>query len=273
MRVSPEIFDSATELGEAAATLIADLIEEAAAAGTTFVLGCPSGRSALTTYQHLARQVADRGIGVEHVVIALMDEYLVETADGLRPVAVDEPHSCVGFGLREILAPLSAAAPEGRGIPDDQLWHPDPQDPGDFDRRIVEAGGVDVFILASGASDGHVALNPVGSSITSRTRVVELEETTRRDNLSTFPTFADLSEVPRYGVTVGVGTIRDLSKSVIMLAVGADKREAVRHLEAADRYDPAWPATILSECAEPRFFIDTQSHDSTGARDLRDSAA
>jgi glucosamine-6-phosphate deaminase len=267
MRVSPEIFETPTELGEAAAILIADLIEAAAAEGATFVLGCPSGRSALTTYQQLAGEVARRGIGLEHVVIALMDEYLVETAEGLRPVAVDEPHSCVGFGLREILAPLSGAAPAGRGIPVDRLWHPDPRDPGEFDRRLAEAGGVDVFILASGASDGHVALNPVGSSITSETRVVELEESTRRDNLSTFPTFANLNAVPRFGVTVGVGTIRELSKSVIMLALGADKSEAVRHLEAAESYDPGWPATILSECADPRFFIDSL------ARDLRDSAA
>jgi glucosamine-6-phosphate deaminase len=267
MRVSPEIFDSPSEIGEAAAAVIADRIEASASAGTSFVLGCPSGRSALTTYEQLAREVSEREIGLEHVIIALMDEYLVETGDGLRPIAADEPHSCVGFGLREIVAPLSAAAPAGRGIPVEQFWHPDSENPADYDARLAEAGGVDVFILASGASDGHVALNPVGSSVSSETRVVELGETTRRDNLSTFPTLVTLERVPRFGVTVGVGTIRNLSKSVIMLAHGADKREAVRRLESSERYDPQWPATILSECAEPRFFIDSS------ARDLRDSAA
>lgn len=267
MRVSPEVFGSANEVGEAAAALIADQIEAASADGRTFVLGCPSGRSAVTTYEHLAREVARRGLGLEHVVVALMDEYLVEAGGALRPVAAVEPHSCVGFGLRCIVAPLSEAATAGRGIPSANFWYPDSENPGEFDTRLAEAGGIDVFILATGASDGHVALNPVGSSADSPTRVVQLGETTRRDNLSTFPTLATLDRVPRFGVTVGVGTIRKLSKSVIMLAHGADKRKAVRQIEAAEEYDPRWPATVLSECASPRFFIDN------AARELRDSAA
>jgi glucosamine-6-phosphate deaminase len=267
MRVSPEIFESSNEMGAAAAAIIADQIEAAQAAGRSFVLGCPSGRSALTTYEHLAGEIARRGLALGDVVIALMDEYLVQSGGELAPVASEEPHSCVGFGLRSIVAPLSEAAGADRGISLDNFWFPDFEKPGEFDDRLAEVGGIDVFILASGATDGHVALNPVGSSPSSATRVVELGEATRRDNLSTFPSLDTLERVPRFGVTVGVGTIRNLSKSVIMLAAGTEKREAVRRLEAAERYDPEWPATILSECASPRFFIDRE------ARELRDFAA
>ena len=70
------------------------------------------------------------------------------------------------------------------------------------------------------------------------TRVVALEETTRRDNLSTFPTFRGLDDVPQFGVTVGIRTIRELSKSVIMLALGEQKQEAVRRLESRRRVRP-----------------------------------
>jgi glucosamine-6-phosphate deaminase len=55
---------------------------------------------------------------------------------------------------------------------------------------------------------------------------------------------------------VGVATIRDLSRSVLMLCHGAGKGAAVARLAAAERYDPAWPATVLSDCAQPRFLVD-----------------
>src|SRR5215469_17575484 len=52
----------------------------------------------------------------------------------------------------------------GRGIAPDRIWFPDPKSPSDYDGRIENAGGIDFFILASGASDGHVAFNPQGSA-------------------------------------------------------------------------------------------------------------
>jgi glucosamine-6-phosphate deaminase len=119
------------------------------------------------------------------------------------------------------------------------------------------AGGVDLFVLATGATDGHIGFNPPGSPAHSRTRVVKLAEPTRRDNLHTFPTFGHrLDRVPKYGVTVGIGTIRDLSKRAVMVAHGAHKADAVERVAAADGYEPQWPATVLVECAQPGLFVD-----------------
>ncbi len=87
-------------------------------------------------------------------------------------------------------------------------------------------------------------------------RVVELTEPTRRDNLQTFPTFGDLDDVPRYGVTVGIATIRELSRAAIMIVTGSHKQTAARRLAAADTYDPEWPATVLSDCAAPMLLAD-----------------
>jgi glucosamine-6-phosphate deaminase len=86
--------------------------------------------------------------------------------------------------------------------------------------------------------------------------VVELAEPTKRDNLATFPDFAGLEEVPRYGVTVGVATIRDQSRRAVMVAHGAGKAEAARRLIAAEAYDPSWPATVVSDCARPALYLD-----------------
>ncbi len=76
-------------------------------------------------------------------------------------------------------------------------------------------------------------------------------------NLGTFPSFGgQLDRVPRYGVTVGVGTIREYSKQAVMVAHGQSKARAVRRVAEAAGYVPDWPATVLADCARPLLFID-----------------
>lgn len=258
MLVEPTVFDGPEAVGRALAALIADRIEEAGA-GRTFLLGCPSGRSPWTTYVALAREVAARRLDLTGLVIVMMDEY-VERDDGtgeMRLIDPTAPHSCLRFGQQEIVDRLNAAAGQGRGISEDRYWIPDPAAPGDYDQQIADRGGVDLFILASGAGDGHVAFNPPGTGPDTATRVIRLAEQTRRDNLHTFPSFGkDIDRVPRYGVTVGVGTIREQSKQVVMVAHGNPKARAVRRVAEADGYRPEWPATILADCARPLLFID-----------------
>lgn len=258
MRVEPRVFEGPEAVGRALAGLIADRIS-VAGPGRSFLLGCPSGRSPWTTYVALAREVAARHLDLTDLVIVMMDEY-VERDDGtgqMRRIDVTAPHSCLRFGQIEIIDRLNAAADPGRGISPDRYWVPDPAAPGDYDRRIADHGGVDLFILATGAGDGHVAFNPPGTGRDTGTRVVRLAEQTRRDNLQTFPSFGqDIDRVPRYGVTVGVGTIRDQSKQVVMVAHGKLKAPAVRRIAAADTYQPDWPATIVADCASPLLFVD-----------------
>jgi glucosamine-6-phosphate deaminase len=259
MRVQPTVFDGPEALGRALATLIAERLAEAADAGRPFLLGCPSGRSPQSTYVALAREVATRGTDLAGLVIVMMDEY-VERDDrtgAMRRIDPTAPHSCVRFGQAEIVDRLNAAARPGRGITPDRYWVPDPAAPEDYDAMIAGHGGIDLFILASGAGDGHVAFNPPGSGRDTGTRVVQLAEQTRQDNLGTFPSFGrEVDRVPRYGITVGVATIREQSRQVVMVAHGEAKAAAVRRLAEADSYRPEWPATILTECARPQLFVD-----------------
>ncbi|WP_375425780.1 6-phosphogluconolactonase [uncultured Friedmanniella sp.] len=256
MTIETEIFPDADSLGRRAAELVAEGIAEAAEAGRPFLLGCPGGRSASSTYRALALLVAARKLDLSHVAVVMMDDYLVPGPDGsLVHEDAAALHSCVRFGVEEIIRPLAEAAGQGIGTP--ELWVPDPAEPEAYDDRIAAAGGIDLFLLASGAGDGHVAFNGPGSPADSPTRIVELPEQTRRDNLATFPSFdGRLDRVPRHGVTVGIDTIVRHSASAIMLVHGADKGLAARHLLAADGYDPAWPATVVAVCARPRLFLD-----------------
>ncbi|WP_439678687.1 6-phosphogluconolactonase [Embleya sp. MST-111070] len=255
------VFDAPADLGDALAREIADGIVTAAAAGVRYVLGCPGGRSPKPVYDALAEQVAARGLDLRHVVIAMMDEYVVAGSDGYTDIDHGAHNSCHRFAAEEIVAPLNAAAGPGRGIPADAVWFPDPADPEAYDTRLADAGGIDLFILASGATDGHIAFNPPGAPRDSRSRVVELPDSTRRDNLGTFPDYASLDEVPRHGVTVGVQTIVSRSRRAVMVVHGEHKREAVRRLGAADDYDPAWPATLVVTCEHPSLYVDRAAAD------------
>lgn len=197
----------------------------------------------------------------------MMDEYLVADSTG-QLVVVDpgEPHSCAGFGTVEIAgrvnrALVEAGVPHSHQIRPENLWLPDPHQPEAYEHLLAESGGVDLFLLACGAGDGHVAFNAPGADAESRTRVVSLPESTRRDNLATFPSFdGDLEDVPKHGVTVGIATIREASAEVVMLVHGADKQLASRRLLDAERYQADWPATVLADCRSPHLFLDRAAY-------------
>jgi glucosamine-6-phosphate deaminase len=128
-----------------------------------------------------------------------------------------------------------------------EVWFPDARDPAAYETRIADAGGIDFFLLASGATDGHVAFNQPGAPRDSHTRVVPLSETTRRDNLKTSPSFGALKNVPLKGVTVGIDTIAS-AREAVMVVWGASKRLTLQRIVAASGYDPTWPATVIHEC-------------------------
>jgi glucosamine-6-phosphate deaminase len=251
------VFSDARELGRALAGEIADGIESAGADGRRYLLGCPGGRSPRTTYEALVEVVAERKIALSHLTIVMMDDYVVQDDDGVFAAVSPEAHFSVArFAHDVIVNPLNAAAPSGGGIHPDNVWFPNPAAPEVYDQQILDAGGVDLFILASGDSDGHVAFNPPGTDPESRTRIIALADTTRTDNLGTFPDFESLADVPRHGISVGIATIRELSRRVVLVAPGQAKKMAVRRISAASHYETDWPATVLSDCRRPTLYAD-----------------
>jgi len=246
-------FPDGDALGDALAAEIAEGIASARIAGRRYLLGCPGGRSARTTYAALARRLAGSDLG--HLVIAMMDEYLVPGPDGALRAADPAAHySCRGFAEREIAGPLNARA--ARPIPAEGIWLPDAADPAAYEARLTAAGGIDLFILASGASDGHVAFNPPGSDPDGGPWIVPLPESTRRDNLATFPDFRSLDEVPRHGVSVGLGTIVRCSRRARLVLIGGGKRTAAARVMDAGGYDASWPASVVHRCTDGEIWLD-----------------
>lgn len=257
MQLTPQVLASADEVGDVVADMILDRMAQRP--GRPFLLGCPSGRTAVPVYAALARRAA-AGADVSELVVVMMDDYVVsDGAGGFHVVDPDASYSCLGFARRDILEPIArACAAAGTAAPT-EIWTADPSAPEAYDERIRGAGGIDLFLLASGDSDGHVAFNQPGTPRDARTHIVDLGEATRRDNMGTFPEFTRLDMVPRNGVTVGVATIADLSAEAVMILTGENKREAFDRIAAASGYDPAWPATIVTECRRARILADRRA--------------
>jgi glucosamine-6-phosphate deaminase len=251
------VFETPEKLGWDLAGEILDRTRAALRRRRRFLLGCPSGRTPRVIYQALARRAAEANDNLSHVVIAMMDEYLnADGKGGFVACPMNAHYSCLGFAFREIQAPINRELPADACIPDHHIWIPDPADPAEYDARLQDAGGVDLFLLASGATDGHVAFNPPGSPLDGGSGIVALSEETRQDNLATFPQFKSLDEVPTHGVSVGLGTIARLSQEAVLVMHGAGKRESARRVQAAAGFDPSWPATLIHECRRGRIYLD-----------------
>ena len=249
-------YETPEELGGDLASAVLSAVGSARDRGSRFVLGCPSGRSLMSTYRAMGEQAAREGADLSHLAIAMMDEYVLRTGAAYAPCPADAHYSCHRYAHKEIRAVLNLGLGAAKGVAEASVWLPDPTRPAAYEAHLRDSGGVDLFLLASGASDGHIAFNAPGSARDSRCRVVELAETTRRDNLATFPQFATIDEVPRHGVTVGLGTIAEASKEVVLVMHGSDKRITARRVLTAAGFTPDWPATIVLECANPRVVLD-----------------
>jgi glucosamine-6-phosphate deaminase len=201
-----------------------------------YLLGCPGGRSLRSTY----RALVAHGRTLDRLVVVMMDEYVGAPADA--------HYSCTRFAHEEIAEPLGAG----------EVWLPDADDPAAYDDRIAAAGGVDLFLLASGASDGHVAFVPPGSPREGRTSVIPLATSTRKDNLATFPAFGSLDDVPPHGVSVGLGTIGE-ARALRLVLHGAGKRAAVARLLALNSFDATWPASLVHDHPDAQVWIDKEA--------------
>lgn len=122
----------------------------------------------------------------------------------------------------------------------------------DYDNQIAAKGGIDLQILGLG-SDGHIAFNEPNTPFDSLTHVTELTEMTIQDN-SRF--FASIDEVPTKAITMGLQSIMN-AKKIVLLATGKSKANAVRELlhgEISEEY----PCTILQKHPNVVIYVDEE---------------
>jgi glucosamine-6-phosphate deaminase len=196
------------EMSRAAAQEVADVLN----AKPNAVLGMATGSTPLGVYLELVKMHQRGEVDFSHVTTFNLDEYV-----GLPITHAQSYHHFMheNFFRHVNIPPQNIHIPSGTTTNYRAFceW---------YEQRIVECGGIDIQILGIG-SDGHIAFNEPTSSLSSRTRLKTLAKQTIEDNARFFEKAED---VPIYAITMGVGTIMD-ARRIVLLANGAKKAEAV----------------------------------------------
>ena len=123
-----------------------------------------------------------------------------------------------------------------------------------YDDMIKEAGGIDIQILGIG-SDGHIAFNEPGTAFDSLTHETELTEQTIRDNSRLFN---DISEVPTRAVTMGLKSIMNARK-IVLIATGKNKAQAIFNLLKGPKTEEV-PCSILQDHPDCTIYVDPDAY-------------
>lgn len=209
------IFKDATIASEHVAEEIANLIQENNSIGQTTVLGFATGSTPKQVYEELIRLHKEEGLSFEHVITFNLDEYY--------PMQPNSLQSYVRFMNEHLFDHID--------IPDEQVHIPDSTIPEEeinkycraYEQKIKDAGGIDIQLLGIGRT-GHIGFNEPGSRPDSRTRLITLDRITRKDAASDF--FGE-EYVPRRAITMGVGTILNAER-IIMMAWGEGKAPVIK---------------------------------------------
>ena len=123
-----------------------------------------------------------------------------------------------------------------------------------YDKLIADFGGIDIQILGIG-SDGHIAFNEPGTPFDSLTHVAELAESTIVDNSRLFN---DISEVPTKAVTMGLKSIMNARK-IVLIATGKNKAKAIYNLLKGPKTEEV-PCSILQDHKDCTIYCDEEAY-------------
>jgi glucosamine-6-phosphate deaminase len=233
--VRARVFPDYEAMSVAVAYVVAGRLEEEPSS----VLMLPTGITPLGMYRRLVEMHRSEGLSFANATFFNLDEYL-----GLAP----DHEASYHMYMKEHFYGLINADPARVFVPDGTA-----SDPGAecerYEAAIREAGGIDACVLGIGRN-GHIGFNEPGAPFDSRTRVVELSESTRRVNASDF----EADRAPERAITAGMATIFD-SKSVLLLASGTNKAGAVA-AAVEDDVSESMPASMLRSHPNAVLFLD-----------------
>lgn len=236
------MFGSSEAASREVARQIADLILARAAEGRRAVLGLATGSTPTGVYAELVRLHRAEGLSFQSVETFNLDEYWP-----MQPDSLQSYHRFMREHLFDHvdLPPDRAHVPLGT-IPrhDVSAWCEA------YERRIKDAGGIDLQLLGVGRT-GHIGFNEPGSARESRTRLITLDRVTRMDAASDF--FGE-RHVPRHAITMGVGTILD-ARRIILMAFGEHKAPIIRRAVEGE-ITPTIAASFLQQHRDARVVLD-----------------
>ncbi len=239
------VFPDASTASIAVAKRIADLIREKQKKGEQAVLGLATGSTPVKVYSELVRLHKEEGLSFQNVVTFNLDEYY--------PMQPDSAQSYVTF-MRKKLFDHVDIKEENINIPDGNLKLEDiPEFCINYEQKISDFGGIDLQILGIGRT-GHIGFNEPGSAPNSGTRLVTLNDLTRRDASHDF---GSKENVPTKAITMGVGTIFK-AREIILMASGEKKAEIIKKTVEGN-ISADVPATYLQLSDNVEVILDTNA--------------
>ena len=244
MPIQVKICDTPDDVARAAASEIAALIRQRPDA----VLGLATGSTPVRAYAELVRMNRE-GLSFSRLTTFNLDEYW--GLDGTHPQSYRYFMNHTFFAGTDIQL-WNTHVPNGMAVDADLECEA-------FETKIRACGGVDLWLLSIGRN-GHIAFNEPGSGSDSRTRLVDLTESTIVAN-SRF--FERIEDVPKQALTAGIATICE-AKRILLLATGKDKARAIARA-VQDAQHPACPASFLQTHSDCTFILDREAASEIGA--------
>lgn len=233
------IVPAAPDLARAAADIVVATIR----AKPDAVLALPTGSTPLGMFSELVDRIREGAVDVSWARFFCLDEYL-----GLTKA---DPNSLTGWLFREFFIPAGIDAAHVQTVPSDSA---DPVAAArEYENAIAAVGGFDLVVLGIGPN-GHIAFNEPGSAADSRTRVIDLTPESQEQAAAywrgSFP-------APTRAMTIGVGTLLDAAKLVLM-ATGEGKAD-ILHAALRGPITPDVPASLLRTQPEKLIVIADQA--------------
>jgi glucosamine-6-phosphate deaminase len=197
---------------ESAALLVSRILARELRSNPSLVLGLATGATMESVYRLLVKMRRDEKLDFSLCRTFNLDEYV-----GL---AAADPRSFWYYMNRHLFSQVNVDK-RNTHLPDGLAEDLDAECRA-YEEKIRRCGGIDVQLLGIGKG-GHIGFNEPLSALYSRTRVKALAPATIEQNA---PLFGGAENVPRRAITMGVGTILQCRRC-ILLATGGDKAEVV----------------------------------------------
>jgi glucosamine-6-phosphate deaminase len=221
---------------------IANLIRQKQKNGSFAVLGLATGATPVRVYAELVRMHKEENLSFQNVITFNLDEYY--------PMQPGSVQSYVTFMSENLFAHVDIQK-QNIHIPDGTLAKDQIASFClEYERKIESLGGLDLQVLGIGRT-GHIGFNEPGSAPNSGTRLVTLDDLTRRDAARDF---GGKQNVPTKAITMGIGTIFK-AREIILMAWSGKKASIVKKAVEGEISSDV-PATYLQLSQNVEFILD-----------------
>ncbi len=225
------------EMSRKAASIIASQIT----LKSDSVLGLATGDTPLGMYNELVKLYDNKELDFSEVKTFNLDEYY-----GLD---INNKQSYYYFMMSNLFNYINVPA-ANINIPNGSAKNIEEECLG-YERKIKEAGGIDVQVLGIGVN-GHIGFNEPAVNFEAKTHLVTLDKSTIEAN-SRF--FINKDEVPTKAISMGIGTIMN-SRKILLLACGSSKAGIIAKA-IKGKITPKVPASILQLHQDVTVIVDT----------------